>query len=215
MERSVVRPAAQLLRSTCSRSTAATFSRPSVRTMKTAARTKRALKIAPHPSFQPDRNNPSKGDSIIYNPPSSEATPFHTPFLFLPNNDPRRTVIERARGSNPQVLAKDAVAASEEQLPPEMKYPRRTATYGLQEEEMLEMRKLRNEDPLKWSVNTLARKFNCSPVFVKIAAPAPKEHHEWLNAKRERKTQRWGAIKLKAMENRRRLTEMMYRGELS
>lgn len=133
----------------------------------------------------------------------------------MPNNDPRRTIIERTRGSNPQVLAKDTAAASEEELPPEMKYPRRTAAYGLQEEDMLEMRKLRNEDPLKWSVNALARKFNCSTVFVKIAAPAPKEHHEWLDAKRERKKQRWGAIKLKAMENRRRLTEMMYRGELS
>ncbi|KAK3296864.1 mitochondrial ribosomal protein subunit L20-domain-containing protein [Chaetomium fimeti] len=62
----------------------------------TAARTRGALNIPPHDSFlnpnssAADRKARPTTGQIIYNPPSSAASVFHTPFIFLPKEDPRR-----------------------------------------------------------------------------------------------------------------------------
>lgn len=211
---SLARPAAEMLtRARSSRLLPLTATRGH----KTTVRTKRALKIAPHDSFLPDRTRPYRQgeDHIIYNPPSSEASPFHTPFLFLPNNDPRRSALVRMRISNSLVPGAAAPAVKkDEDLPPAMWYPRRTAQYNLNEADMAEMKRLRQEDPLTWSVNALAAKFKCSPILVTIAAPAPEEHTKWRKAKMERQKSRWGPIKTKAREDRGRRAEMLYRGEL-
>lgn len=95
-----------------------------------------------------------------------------------------------------------------------MKYPMRLAKYNLTEADMAEMRRLRNEDPITWGVNALARKFECSDVIVRIAAPAPEDHKKWLAEKLERRKARWGPIKTQAREDRKRRAEMLYRGEL-
>ncbi|KAL6815429.1 mitochondrial ribosomal protein subunit L20 domain-containing protein [Trichoderma sp. SZMC 28013] len=221
--RSLLRPASQLLAPlrclSAPRASAAVaaVSLPftSSRGHKTTARTKRALKIAPHDSFLPSRTAAAAfpaADSIIYNPPASEASPAHTPFIFLPRNDPRRLAITRLRST-----ANDPTAysqANDGQLPPEMRYKRRQPKYNLTKEHIEEMRRLRNEDPLTWSVQKLARKFECSTVFVQMAAPAPPEHLQWLKGKLERKMERWGPKKTQAREDRKRRAEMLYRGEL-
>lgn len=181
-----------------------------IRGHKTTARTKRSLKIAPHESFLPDRTAAfPAADSIIYNPPASEATPFHTPSIFIPENDARRRALQRMNG-HPGA----SQSTSTGELPPVMDYKRRSPSYHLTVEHIHEMRRLRNEDPLVWSVNKLAAKFNCSTVFVKMAAPAPREHLEWLKEKEERKMARWGPIKARAMEDRKRRSEMLLRGEI-
>jgi hypothetical protein len=100
-------------------------------------------------------------------------------------------------------------------LPPQMKYKGREPKYHLKPEHIQEMRRLRNEDPLKWSNAALAKKFECSRMFVLMAAPAPKEHLEWLKTVLEKKKARWGPIRTKAREERSRRAAMMYRGELS
>ncbi|KAH8124146.1 hypothetical protein FP744_10001794 [Trichoderma asperellum] len=184
---------------------------------KTTTRTKRALKIAPHDSFLPSRTSAAAAaDSIIYNPPSSEASPEHTPFIFLPRNDPRRQAILRLRsnsGGDPTAYDSSSITA-ESDLPPEMRYKRRQPKYNLTKEHIEEMRRLRSEDPLTWSVQKLARKFECSTVFVQMAAPAPPEHLQWLKAKMDRKMERWGPKRTQAREDRKRRAEMLYRGEL-
>ncbi|OAA39442.1 60S ribosomal protein L20 [Metarhizium rileyi] len=210
--RSLARPVAQLL------TTTARLATPLIpkRGHKTTARTKRALKIAPHHSFLPSRTTAfPAADSIIYNPPASEASPAHTPFLFLPRSDPRRSALLRMRndpGALPAGLGADSPAEAD--LPPRMRYKHRNPRYHLQEEDVAEMKRLRAEDPIEWSVAKLARKFDCSEVFVKMAAPASQEHHEWLKAKMERKTARWGPKKTQAREDRKRRAELVYRGEL-
>jgi hypothetical protein len=215
--RSLARPAADLLtQARCSKLLPLT----SIRGHKTTARTKRALKVAPHDSFLPGRSKPMPTaggqDHIIYNPPSSEASPFHTPFLFLPPNDPRRAALVRMRISNPGLLPGDDAAAvkSEEDLPPSLRYKRRLAKYNLTETDLAEMKRLRKEDPLQWSVRALAAKFECSPIIVQIAAPAPEDHKQWLEQKMDRQKARWGPIKTQAREDRRRRAEMLYRGDL-
>ncbi|KAM3559907.1 hypothetical protein MY1884_001716 [Beauveria asiatica] len=212
--RSTARPASSLL------SAAACHAHPRLLTTpltctrghKTVARTKRALKIAPHDSFLPDRAAPfPAADSIIYNPPASEASPAHTPFLFLPSSDPRRAAAARMRkttglgGSAPQTP--NGVA---------MRYSHRAdePKYHLTAEQVQEMRRLRSEDPLTWSVIALARKYNCSQVFVQIAAPAPASHKAWLENQKRKQEDRWGNKKTAAREERKRRAELMYRGEL-
>lgn len=212
---SLARPAAEILtRARCSRLLPIT----AVRGHKTTARTKRSLKVAPHDSFLPDRTRatPMGEDHIIYNPPSSEASPFHTPFLFLPQNDPRRSALVRMRLSNASLIpgADAAAVKGEEDLPPAMRYTRRLAQYNLNEADMKEMKRLRQEDPLTWNVKALATKFKCSPIFVSIVAPAPADHTKWREEKMERQRARWGPIKTKAREDRQRRTDMLYRGEL-
>lgn len=188
-----------------------------IRGHKTAARTKRALKIAPHDSFLPDRSAPfPAADSIIYNPPASEPSPAHTPFLFLPPSDPR------ARLRKPTSATSTSLTASP--LPPAMRYPRRGGgaddkqpvrqQQHLSAEQVQEMRRLRAEDPLTWSVGALARKFACSAVFVQIAAPAGASHKAWLEEQKQKREARWGSKKTTAREDRKRRAELMYRGEL-
>lgn len=214
---SLARPAAELL--TRARSARPFLPITTVRGHKTTARTKRSLKVAPHDSFLPDRTRPTPPgeDHIIYNPPSSEASPLHTPFLFLPQNDPRRPALVRMRISNSAALIPGGAGAtvkSEADLPEAMRYPRRTPNYNLTEADMKEMKRLRQEDPLKWNVKALSTKFNCSPIIVSIAAPEPEEHTKWREEKMERQRARWGPIKTKAREDRRRRSAMLYRGEL-
>ncbi|KAK1247500.1 hypothetical protein MKX07_002409 [Trichoderma sp. CBMAI-0711] len=236
--RSLLRPASQLVGPL--RHLAAASSSPSsssalllvplisTRGHKTTARTKRSLKMAPHDSFLPSRSAAfPAADQIIYNPPASEASPEHTPFIFLPRNDPRRLAILRLRNNNNSTFSdpsqpssssssssSSAEAGGDGELPPEMRYKRRQPKYNLTKEHIDEMRRLRAEDPLTWSVQRLARKFECSTVFVQMAAPAPEEHLRWLRAKMERKKERWGPIRTAAREDRKRRAEMLYRGEL-
>lgn len=193
-------------------STTASSTLITTRGHKTTARTKRSLKIAPHPSFLPDRTRPfPAADAIIYNPPSSQATPHHTPFLFLPRNDPRRDALKRIRANG--LLPSTSIQPSG-QLAPAMNYKRRTPKSNITEKDVEEMKRLRAEDPITWSVNALAKKFDCSTVFVKMAAPASKEHTQWLAEKLERRKAKWGPMRAQAREDRRRREEMLHRGEL-
>ncbi|UNI21185.1 hypothetical protein JDV02_007197 [Purpureocillium takamizusanense] len=172
--------------------------------------------LAPHDSFLPDRSTPfPAADSIIYNPPASEASPAHTPFIFLPRSDPRRAALVRLRNSPDAAASALAPTPVEDgDLPPAMRYPRRQPRYNLKKEDIAEIKRLREEDPIKWSVGQLSKKFDCSPIFVRMVAPAPAEHLDYLKAKLERKMTRWGPKKTQAREDRRRRAEMVYRGEL-
>jgi len=129
---------------------------------------------------------------------------------FLPHSDPRRVALTRLRHTPGSPL--EPIAPGK--LAPKMDYLRRNPVYNLKAEDIREMKRLRAEDPVTWSVNKLAEKFGCSPVFVKMAAPAPKSHLEGLKRKQERRESRWGAIRTAAREDRKRRTEMLYRGEL-
>lgn len=170
---------------------------------KTASRTKRALKQQAHHSFLPSRSiKYPTADSIIHNPPASEASPYHTPFLFLPPEDPRRQDMVVAR------------CGKKRRLPKPLKYPRRERQYNLTIAQMEQMRQLRLSDPVTWSVGHLSRYFNCSPVFVRMVAPPPASHTQWIEDMLEAKRQRWGSIKKRARLEREWRAEMMYRGEL-
>ncbi|KAK3327450.1 mitochondrial ribosomal protein subunit L20-domain-containing protein [Cercophora scortea] len=191
----------------------------------TTRRTKRALNISPHTSFL---GPPTTTDRIIFNPPASTASVFHTPFKFLPKTDPRRraNLMELFASSttikfNPTVTpdpadadadAADATAA-QDALGPKIG-GRVGKKHHMTKEDVLEMRRLREEDPMTNSVNRLAAQYGCSHLFVLMCCKAPREHKEKHIAAGELVKSRWGPRRRTAREDRKRRLEMLFNGQL-
>ncbi|CAK7271674.1 hypothetical protein SEPCBS57363_004744 [Sporothrix epigloea] len=205
----------------------------------TANRTKRALNIAPHASFLKNGGGrdkagtgsssgsssqvattlgtiPSAGGTttLLYNPPASAPSVYQTPFKFLPKSDPRRR-------SNLTALFKStsftsSSSASQAPQAPELGHRSYAPTkqYHLTEQDVAELRRLRTLDPIEWSVHRLARKFECSPIFVMLAVRSSPEHRQAKLAEAEAARSRWGPIRSKARSNRVKRREMLYKGEL-
>ncbi|KAI2467036.1 mitochondrial ribosomal protein subunit L20-domain-containing protein [Annulohypoxylon bovei var. microspora] len=161
----------------------------------TASRTKRALKIAPHTSFLA----PSPGNHVIYNPPSSKPSVYHTPFKFLPRSDPRR------RANLTQLLRTSSdlsSPSSSTDLPPQLPEPEKK--YNVTKEQVAEMRQLRARDPERWSVLKLAERYDCRPLFVMMCCRASAEHKSRERARLEAVKARWGPLKTEAREERKK-----------
>ncbi|KAI0387105.1 mitochondrial ribosomal protein subunit L20-domain-containing protein [Hypomontagnella monticulosa] len=171
-----------------------------------ASRTKRALKIAPHPSFLAAS---STGESqVLYNPPSSSASVYHTPFKFLPRSDPRR----RANLSQLLRTSSDLSPAASSQLPPELKAPPKK--YNVTREQVDEMRRLRAEDPERWSVHRLAERYDCAPYFVMMCCRAAEEHQKRERARLDAIKARWGPIRSAAREERKKRKTLLLKDAL-
>lgn len=175
----------------------------------TSARTKRALNIRPHPSFLADEAQ----DHIIFNPPSSAPSVFHTPFKFLPKSDPRRRANLTALFGRSSTIAYGADRTSVP-LPPTVQAESKVPRHHLSKEDVEELRHLRQSDPGTWGVSKLAKKFNCSPMFVMMCSQAPTEKLAEQKEKLEAVKARWGPIRSKAREDRSRRKAMLYRGEI-
>ena len=211
----------------------------------TRNRTKRALNIAPHASFavpgsantfRPNKHatgaassegataailgtvwSPSKSAgaaaTILYNPPASAPSVYQTPFKFLPKSDPRRVLSI----SNMFKAIDAAPAASAGATAPLVnRHFKPTEKYHLSEEDVAEMRRLRAEDPKEWSVLALAKKYQCSAVFVMLATKgkAGEAHTAASKARLDAVKERWGPIRTKARVERTKRREMLYSGQL-
>ncbi|KAI1402258.1 mitochondrial ribosomal protein subunit L20-domain-containing protein [Hypoxylon fuscum] len=176
------------------------------------SRTKRALKIAPHPSFLASPSGSSAETShVVYNPPSSVASVYHTPFKFLPRSDPRR------QANLSQLLRTSAdlstsTATSTTQLPPELKTPDKQ--YNVTREQVDEMRALRAADPAQWSVLRLAQRFACAPYFVMMCCKAPADHRDQARARLDAVKARWGPIRTNAREERKKRKALLLKDAL-
>lgn len=182
---------------------------PARRHKSTTSRTKRALNIAPHPSFLA----PEPQQRIVFNPPASAASVYHTPFKFLPKSDPRRRANLTALFGAAGLESPPAAAPAE--LPPRLHHEYYAAKKRhLSPEDVAEMRRLRALDPVEWSVLRLANKYDCSPIFVMLAVRASPEHRARTRERLEDVKRRWGPIRTKAREDRRKRQDMLLRGEL-
>ncbi|GAP83110.2 putative ribosomal protein [Rosellinia necatrix] len=179
------------------------------RQQSTTSRTKKRLKIPPHPDFL----TPASGQNhIIYNPPSSAPSVYNTPFKFLPKTDPRR----EANLARFLRFSADASSSSPESpLPPPMR-PEETRAhrYNVTREQVDEMRRLRAEDPLNWSVLRLAAKFDCTPLFVMMCCRASPEHKSRERERLEAIKSRWGPVRTKAREERQKRKVLLLQGAL-
>ncbi|KAI1806794.1 mitochondrial ribosomal protein subunit L20-domain-containing protein [Daldinia bambusicola] len=207
--RPLLQPLLRSLSASTSSRAAVTVASIPRRHQSSTSRTKRALKIAPHPSFFPPSFDSSSDSStqLIYNPPSSVPSVYHTPFKFLPPSDPRR------KANLAQLLRSSAdVAASKSTLPPELKD--RERKYNVTEEQVEEMRMLRATDPERWSVLRLAERYGCAPYFILMCCRAPAEHRERERQRLETVKERWGAIRAAAREERKKRRDLLHKGLL-
>ena len=180
----------------------ATFCNTSRRHESSARRTTKKLRTKPDPSFTaaiaPDKIN----DYIVFNPPSSSPSPYQTPPAFLPRDDPRRTLLSQTyRHANPYI-------DSSQRLPPLARKVQKEKKYHLTPTEMSEIRRLRLEDPNKWTRKTLSEKFGCSQFFVGMIAEASEEKKAKETAKLEEVKDRWGKRRRNAREDRGRRREL-------
>ncbi|KAI1179256.1 mitochondrial ribosomal protein subunit L20-domain-containing protein [Nemania sp. FL0916] len=185
----------------------------------TTSRTKKALKIAPHPDFLTSASGPNH---IIYNPPPSVASVYHTPFKFLPKTDPRRQAnlgqLLLRQSSSSSLAGGGGGMEGGRGLPPVMHKSETIAAepkkYNVTREQVEEMRALRASDPVKWSVLKLAEKFECGPVFVMMCCKASVEHRDTERQRLEAIKARWGPVRTKARADRQKRKQMVLRGLL-
>lgn len=85
--------------------------------------------------------------------------------------------------------------------------------YHLKQEEIEEIRRLRSEDPFKWTRKVLAEKFGCTEFFVGIIAEASHKRKEWSTRLSEQTKERWGKRRTYAREERTKRREMWARDE--
>ncbi|KAI9847124.1 MAG: hypothetical protein M1838_001007 [Thelocarpon superellum] len=156
-------------------------------------RTKRRLRVKPDTSFVSSASGPMQ-DHIIFNPPSSAPSVYNTPAKFIPKGDRRHELLSTSSDTS--------TPPASTRLPPPVRkaYEKR---YHLTEQDMAEIRRLRTEDPEKWSRDRLAKHFDCSALFVGIVCEASKEHKSRQSQILDAVKSRWGRIRRTAREDRR------------
>ena len=171
----------------------------------TFQRTKKKLNVKPDSSFVFSRFSPQQ-DHIIFNPPSSVPSVLHTPLKFLPKDDKRRQLLANGPQLTPGI--------SNSSLPPPVIKPKPGyQRHHLSEEDVAEMRRLRAIDPENWTRVKLAKKYNCSSIFVRMCCEATKEEIETSKARIEAVKARWGPKRRMAREDRVKRREASYRDE--
>lgn len=91
-------------------------------------------------------------------------------------------------------------------LPPKLRKHHRQARDArnvLSAEQIAEVQQLRAQDPFVNTAGALAKRFGCSPTFISMVAPAPKEVRSARNAETQLRRATWGMNKRIAQEQRR------------
>lgn len=212
--------AAALLRPATHRSltTTRTALKTQIRTKATAARAKRAANIPPHPSFL-SHDSLQQQDTIVFNPPSASASVYHTPFKFLPKEDPRRranlaSLFESHFGAHtPASVAQIPVVRFSREKHMVGNTERRDAA-PITKEIVAEVRALRQNDPYTWSVRALSKKYELPMNLVMAMTQGSQEKNEFEKRKLALLQERYSPAKRKAMEDRKRRADMIARGDL-
>lgn len=199
-----VRPASLRFYKLC----ATILSTPSKRHQSSYRRSRQRSTIKPDPDFLPSKTEPH--DHIIHNPPPSMPNVCHTPLIFLPKND-RRRLLQQSSENKSMINTPAYTPSGKQRLPPPVTQPY-TKKYHLTETDLEEMRRLRAEDPMTWSVGKLATKFDCSRMFVQTATSSV------AHGKKELQQQvtdivksRWGTKRRVAREDRALRRERWYK----
>ncbi|KAL8721959.1 MAG: hypothetical protein Q9225_001473 [Loekoesia sp. 1 TL-2023] len=171
-----------------------------------ARRTTKRLRVKPDPSFVSAITADQLQQHVVFNPPSSSPSPYQTPAAFLPPSDPRRSLLTQAHDhGNPY-------AQPNKRLPPPVEKPVEKR-YHLKEEEIAEIRRLRQEDPVTWTRNKLAKKFDCSDFFVAMICEASPERKAQQQKALDEIRARWGNRRRYAREDRQKRRALWGRDE--
>ncbi|KAI9800698.1 MAG: hypothetical protein M1825_004020 [Sarcosagium campestre] len=170
-----------------------------------ARRTRKKLRVAPDKSFLPSKDSPQQ-DHIVFNPPSSAPSVYHTPLKFLPKEDQRRELYTSS------LISDISDAPDQTTLPPAVSKPYEKK-YHLTEKDFEEIRRLRKEDPVQWTRSKLAKKFECSQLFVGFLCEASREHKAKEELKTDLVKSRWGRKRREARDDRTKRRESWGREE--
>ncbi|KAL4907606.1 hypothetical protein BDW74DRAFT_110909 [Aspergillus multicolor] len=163
-------------------------------------RTKQRLRVKPAAPF--GLSSDKSHSHIIYNPPSSSPSVYHTPTKFLPANDARRSLRADYNANAPAVEELPSVFKSEAQK-----------KYHLTPSDVTEIRKLRLNDPMTWSRGKLAKRFDCSPLFIAQVCETSPQKKEIQKQVLQAVQSRWGAKRRMAREDRKLRKETWGRDE--
>ncbi|KAK9382409.1 mitochondrial 54S ribosomal protein mL58 [Kockiozyma suomiensis] len=149
-----------------------------------------------NPRSSANTARPVLPSGLTFNPPPSAPSPFDTPDIFLPLHERRK--IE--------------TAPSMEVLPPPLRavVPKK---YHLSEKQIDEIRRLRDEDPNRWTRKVLAEKYGCSDFFIALVSRAPKERLDEMDRRLDVIKSRWGMYKRNARLQRQKKREIWARDE--
>jgi hypothetical protein len=168
-------------------------------------RTKQRLNLKPDSSFILSRDSPRQ-DHIIFNPPSSAPSVYHTPVKFLPKEDKRKQILQ---------ATSSRLAELNPKLPPLLQ--KKVPNNHLTDKEIEEIQTLRKRQPEVWTNGKLARKFGCSNSFISICLSHSgldnSEREAEMKAKLEAVKAKWGPRRRKAREEREKRLELAFRGE--
>ncbi|KAF4633587.1 hypothetical protein G7Y89_g4519 [Cudoniella acicularis] len=170
-------------------------------------RAKQRLNVKPDSSFLLNNSSPRQ-DHIIFNPPSAAPSVFHTPVKFLPKEDKRRKILAATQAK---------LALSPSRLPPPVKRPGKVPHHHLHDADIAEIQRLKREEPQDWTCAKLARKFNCSTMFISICLSqsgcTDMERPARVRAEQEAIKEKWGPRKRMAHEDRLKRWDMALRDE--
>lgn len=171
-------------------------------------RSRSRLNTKPDASFLPSTTETH--DHIIFNPPPSAPNVYHTPTVFLPKNDKRRQLHDLASPKGQHLVTTSLTSQPQQRLPPPVRKPYEKR-YHLTQKDMDEMRQLRGEDPVTWSAAKLAKKFDCSSLFVGFVTEGlAKGKREQQQRVTEVVKSRWGVKRRVAREDRAIRKERWY-----
>jgi hypothetical protein len=129
---------------------------------------------------------------------------YHTPNIFLPKTDRRKVLLDPESSSGQLLLSQQLPAAKRP-------YEKR---YHLTEKDLEEMRQLRKADPTQWTINRLAKKFECSPPFaIWVVEGLAEEKSDQQKLVTQIVKSRWGKKRREAREDRELRKERWYRDE--
>ncbi|CAI4212235.1 unnamed protein product [Parascedosporium putredinis] len=165
------------------------------RSHQTTARTKRALRIRPHPSH-------------VLRTADAPATATTTTTSSSSSSSGSSSALD-------EVLLFHGTdgSSSSAYVPPALR-PVAEKKYHLSKDDVTEIRRRRWEDPETATIRNLAKEFDCSMKFVQIATQVPESYKEKLADGTRRMKATWGPRKLKAREDRKVRKQMLFHGEL-
>jgi hypothetical protein len=135
---------------------------------------------------------------LVYNPAPSVPSPYNTPAAFLPKNADRKVMHEK----DPYEVENMPLLQQIQQK-----------NYHLTDKDVIEIQKLRQEDPEKWTRKSLAEKFGCSEFFISIASKPLPEHQAEMDRRLKVIKGRWSQKRIVTRRDRQRRRELWLRDE--
>ncbi|PRT53461.1 54S ribosomal protein L20, mitochondrial [Wickerhamiella sorbophila] len=128
-------------------------------------------------------------EGLVYNPSPAAPTAWETPAAFVPKSD-KRTVLKDAK---PYDIANM----------PALKTPAEKTT-NLTEADAIEIQRLRNEEPEKWTRKALASKYSVSEHVIGILSKPNAERAQEMNSRLATIKSIWNDKRTRAREHRQR-----------